>query len=292
MIDQADELRQMFSFAAAPALAQPRFSPGQAHNPGRSVNATPRAKIITITSGKGGVGKSNVALSLAIALAQLEQKVLLIDADIALANLDVLLGLHPRYTLADVIRGRKEVEEIFLSGPAGITLLPASCGALELAERDTHDLFDKLLPQLKARAHDYDFILVDTAAGLTRTVLDFIFFADRVIVMTTPEPTAITDAYAMFKVIGSQPFHPEAGLLVNCVRAREEADEIFDNLMLVVERFLNLNISYIGHVMHDATVPTAVSLQKPLLLAFPQAAATACINAIARAFLDNQPETK
>jgi flagellar biosynthesis protein FlhG len=276
MIDQAYELRE--KFAKKKESRELRLD--------RGIAAISRKKIITITSGKGGVGKSSFALSLAIALAQMEKKILLVDADVALANLDVLLGFHPRYSLANVFRGEKRLEEIFLTGPAGITLLPASCGAPELAESDASELFGKFMPRLRALEKDYDFILIDTPAGLTRGILDLIFFADRVMVMTTPEPTAITDAYAMMKAIGAQAFRPEIGLLVNRALSREQAEEIFENLLLVIDRFLELEVSYWGYILQDEKVPEAVHLQKPLLLAFPESAAAACITAIARTLLE------
>ena len=257
--------------------------------------ASREGRIIAITSGKGGVGKSNFALNLAIALSRLGRRVLLFDADINLANIDILLGMSPRYTLRDVILEGKDILDTVVEGPSGIRIVPACSGAADLLDLDG-PIKERLMREFEVLQSTADILLVDTAAGLSQNVMDFILSADEVIVMTTPEPTAITDAYAMVKVIAAhasesgQKRNVPIKLLINFVRSRSEAEEIFEKLSLVITHFLNLSVENLGFLVIDKNIPRAVEHQSPFLLSYPTTAATVCIHSIARRIINDGSE--
>ncbi len=252
---------------------------------------TQRARIIAITSGKGGVGKSNFALNLAIALSLLGKRILLFDADVNLANIDILLGINPRYTLRDVIMEGREIGDTIVEGPSGIKIVPACSGDVDLFDLDG-PIREKLAREFEVLQSTADIVLVDTAAGLSRSVMDFILSADDVIVVTTPEPTAITDAYAMIKVISGQKQNIPIRLLINLVRSRSEAEETFEKLNLVITHFLKLSVENLGFMVMDGNIPKAVGCQSPFLISYPKTAAAGCIRSIARKIISDRSKPR
>nr|MBI3612532.1 MinD/ParA family protein [Nitrospirota bacterium] len=230
-------------------------------------------QVIAVTSGKGGVGKTNVVANLALAMAQTGKRVMVLDADLGLANLDVLLGLVPAYTLEHVLAGDKRLDEIILTGPAGVQILPASSGIQDLTaltpdqQRLLRDEFDRL-------AQDVDVLLIDTGAGISSNVLFFAVAAQEIMVVASPEPTSITDAYALMKVLSNRFSEKRFRLLVNMVRRREEGPEVYRKIGLVADRFLNISIDYVGAIPADDYVPMAVRRQRAVLDLFPQAPAS------------------
>lgn len=240
----------------------------------------PHVRTIAIASGKGGVGKSNLAANLAVALGELGARVLLLDADIAQANLDLLLGVNPRYDLQHVLAGDKSLEEIVVQGPRGVSLVPASSGVPELAELDDYRL-ECLIRGLGNLEADVDLILIDAASGTSRPVITFCLAADEVVIVTTPEMPAFSDAYAMIKLLQQRGLTQAPRLVVNAAGSAEEAEEVAHRLSLVARRFLKLEPEMWGHVPFDAAIPRAVRRQEPVVTAFPRSPSAVAYRALA-----------
>ena len=242
------------------------------------------ARVVAITSGKGGVGKTNVVAGLAIALAQQGQRVIVMDADFGLANLDILLGLSPKYTLEHVLRGEKVLEEILLEGPAGIRIIPASSGIQELTRLDTMSEL-RLVQGLQRVAETADWLLIDTAAGIHDSVLKLLMAAQEVILVTTPEPTSLVDAYAMVKVLHLREAAKPLWLLVNNGQSADEAQETIDQLQAATDRFLGKQIKVLGMIPSDPHVLQAVRQQRGVVDLFPRSPAARAFQTIARQLL-------
>jgi len=239
---------------------------------------------LAVTSGKGGVGKSNISLNLALCFQRLGRRVLLVDADTNLANIDILLGISPKFTLADVILKGQFIHDILVDGPEGLHILPAGSGVVEMLGLDDV-MADRIERGLADLERAQDLIILDTGAGISEGVVEFASASDEVIVVTTPEPTAITDAYAALKVISSRNLALKLYLLVNFARNQEEAEEVARKIKLVVENYLNLSIESLGFLPVDAHVPQAVSRQKPFLVISPRCPAALNLMMIARRLL-------
>jgi len=240
----------------------------------------PTMVTLSITSGKGGVGKTNVVVNLAVSLARLRHRVVVLDADFGLGNVDVLLGLAPQSHLGHVLSGDKTMREVIVEGPEGIHIIPASSGLRELTVlSDTHWM--RLETGLRALAEDYDFLLVDTAAGIADNVIDLLATTDRVLIVTSPEPTAVVDAYAVIKVLTAHGVQTDLGVLVNDARDAEEASTVFRQLQVAAERFLNRRVHSYGFVAHDPNVREAVCLQQPVVFQHPQSPASLCFRMLA-----------
>lgn len=221
----------------------------------------PQARVIAITSGKGGVGKTNIVANMGYALCKAGQRVLIFDADLGLGNLDVLLGLTPRYNLSHVIEGEKRLSEIIVNGPGNLKILPASSGIHEMTRLTTgqkKEIFDELNLLLTR----FDIVLIDTAAGISSNVLYFNASANEIMVVVTPEPTSITDAYALIKVLSVKYQEKYFRLLVNLATNDREADDVSRQLCLVANRFLDVSIEHFGNVLFDENVKTGVRKQK------------------------------
>lgn len=242
--------------------------------------ARPNVRTLAIASGKGGVGKSNLAANLAVALGARGARVLLVDADLAQANLDLLLGLHPRFDVQHVVSGQKSVEEIVIEGPRGVTLVPAASGAPDLDELDDYRR-ECLLRGLGTIDREVDLILIDVASGVSRQVLSFCLAAEEVIVVTTPEMPAFSDAYAMIKRLRQRGLTRPPRLVVNGASGADEAEEVGHRLRLVARRFLKLELEPAGWIPFDTAVPRAVRLQEPVVTAFPRSPAAIAYRALA-----------
>jgi flagellar biosynthesis protein FlhG len=250
----------------------------------------PQVRSLVITSGKGGVGKSTIAANLAIALGQRGARVLLVDADFSQANLDLLLGVHPRWDLQHVLTGEKTIDEIVVAGPAGVKLVPAASGVPELADLDDYRL-EYLWRGMSQLEHDADVVLIDTASGVGRPVTWLCRAAREVVVVTTPEMPAFSDAYGLIKLLHSQGLTRAPHLLVNHADGPEEAEEASQRLRLVARRFLQLELDGWGCVPYDPAVPRAVRQQEPVLTAFPQSPASHAIRALADSIWVDVPPT-
>jgi flagellar biosynthesis protein FlhG len=244
------------------------------------MRATRGTRTITITSGKGGVGKSNVALNVSILLSAAGHRVALVDADLALANLDVLANVTVRGNLSHVIAGRRTLEEILIDLPSGVQFVPGASGLAKLADLSPFQRA-KLLGELSALESDNDVIVVDCSAGIGPTVMSFACGADHVMVVTTPEPTAITDGYAVIKSMMNKDYVGYASLLVNMATGRQEARATYQRIATVARQFLGARIFDAGYVLADPKVPEAVKKREPFVLAYPRCPASRCLAALA-----------
>jgi flagellar biosynthesis protein FlhG len=265
MPDQAERLRQL---TLAATVQQ------------RVVKQRKIPRVITVTSGKGGVGKTNLVVNLGIALSRLGPRVVVMDADLGLANVDIIMGIVPMHSLSDVVRGTKTLEEIVISGPGGMKVIPGGSGLADLANL-SYEQRDRLLDGLLALETMAEIMLIDCSAGLSRTVLSFISAADEVIVITTPEPTAITDAYGIIKVVTKYKIHDRISLVVNQVRDHREANEIAGRFADVSRKFLQVDVDFLGEICSDQQVVRAVKLQQPFITLFPRSRATQDVENIA-----------
>lgn len=234
--------------------------PRRATSPTPAVQAPP-ARVIAVTSGKGGVGKTNIVANLGYALRKAGQRVLIFDADLGLGNMDVLLGLTPRYNLSHVIDGEKRLDEIVVDGPGNLKILPASSG-IQALTRLTPSQKSRIAVQMHQVLSRFDMVLVDTAAGISADVLYFNASASEIMVVVTPEPTAITDAYALIKVLSVKYREKNFRLLVNLAKHVREADDVSRQLCLVAKRFLDVSIDYFGCVLIDENVKAGVRRQQ------------------------------
>jgi len=237
-------------------------------------------RAIAIASGKGGVGKTNVVANLAIALSRRGRRVIVLDADVGLANLDTLLGVNPRATLRHVLHGECAIRDVLVKGPGGIQLVPAASGFEELTQlTDAQRL--RLLEQVDSLEGTFDVLLLDTGAGISPNVLFFATAAQETIVVVTPEPTALTDAYALVKVLAMRYAERRFAVLVNMARGEFEAKRTFTHLSRVAERFLHVSLRYVGYVPFDAEVPEAVRRQRAVVELAPGAPASRAFDTIA-----------
>lgn len=270
MTDQASRLRAMARNQAPEA--QSPFS----------------ARVLAITSGKGGVGKTNVVAGLAISLARMGERVVVLDADFGLANLDILLGLSPQYTLEHVLRGEKILEEILVEGPLGIRVIPASSGIQELTRLDASSEL-RLLQGLQRVAESTDWLLIDTAAGIHDSVIKLLMAAQEVILITTPEPTSLVDAYAMIKVVHLRDPRKPFWLMVNNAQNEAEAEETLEQLQAAITRFLGRDLNVLGMIPADRHVLQAVREQRGVADLFPQSPAALALQAMAQQIKQKVP---
>ncbi|HBR03175.1 MAG TPA: ATP-binding protein [Ruminiclostridium sp.] len=249
-----------------------------------------QARVITITSGKGGVGKTNVTVNLALALSKKGLKVVILDVDFGLANIDVLFGIVPKYSLLDLIHDEKSIFEVLTDGPENIKFLSGGSGVEELIHLDRKKL-KKFVSNISLLDSMFDVILIDTGAGLSQNVMSFVLAADEVILVTTPEPTAITDAYALVKMISRRDHKKAIQVLVNRAETRKEAEDVANKLCVVSEKFLSLKLFKIGYILYDENVRKSVKMQKPFSLYNPRCTATKNVLEIADK-LFSQPDSK
>jgi len=245
------------------------------------------SRVIAITSGKGGVGKTSIVANLGYAFTKLGKKVLILDADLGLGNLDVLLGLAPKYNLSHVIMGEKKIEEILIEGPGNMKILPASSGIQELTQL-TRDQKIQIFTQLDHLIDRADILFIDTAAGISSNVMDFNATAQEIVVVVSPEPTSITDAYALMKLLSLKYSEKVCKLLVNMTTRPEEGREVYRQLHLVTDRFLDITIEYLGCVLYDEKVTKGVKSQKIVSELYPDTQASKCFKDLARK-ISNMP---
>lgn len=244
--------------------------------------------IMTVTSGKGGVGKTTLSVNLGLALAAAGKKVLLFDADLGLANINVLLGVVPKYNLYHVIKGHKELEDIIIHTPEGLDIIAGASGYSMLAnlpEKERENLITGF-ESLKG----YDIVLVDTGAGVGSNVVGFTLPADRIIVVTTPEPTAITDAYGIIKSVVLVAPEKNIGLLVNRAGSSLEGKKVAERVINISNQFLNVQVDSLGFIYEDENVPKSIRKQKPFFLLFPRTRASSCLNVVAGRLLEKDPD--
>lgn len=248
-----------------------------------------KAKIITVTSGKGGVGKSNFVVNLGILLQNRGKKVLIFDADIGMGNDDVLMGLYPKYNIFDIIFSEKSIEDIIVEGPNGISLIPGGSGLNRVQEltQEQRKLFLEKLENLD----EFDYILMDTGAGVSKSILSFISASEDLIILTTPEPTAITDAYSLIKATDHFKLKNEAKIIVNKVFTRKEGEDTYNKFETTVNKFLNIKVKYLGCILDDKKLVQSVRQQKPFVLLYPNCDAAKDIENIAIKIIGEEVES-
>ncbi len=262
-MDQAEQLRNIIKKQNQPRLV---------------------ARVITVTSGKGGVGKSSISVNLAIQLRRRGKRVVILDADFGLANVEVMLGIRPQYNLADLMFRGKSVREIITQGPEDIGFISGGSGIQELSNL-TREQIVFLTQKLYELDEITDVIIIDTGAGISDAVLEFVAASTEVLLVATPEPTSITDAYALLKTLNKKSeFVPEntvIKMIANRVGTFEEGKELFSKLSVVVSKFLNIKVEYLGAIPQDGTVSRAVMQQKPVSIAFPNSHAANAMSDLA-----------
>jgi flagellar biosynthesis protein FlhG len=279
VIDQAHNLRSLVRNrpdAAPPRDAEP------SHVPVRVPAAVKGyfCRSVAVTSGKGGVGKSNLALMLGLALTNMKKKVLLLDADLGLANIHILLGLAPRHSIAHLIEGTCSVKDIICEGPAGIHIIPGASGLESLANLEPLQL-ELFIRALSSLEEQYDYLIVDTGAGIGRIATEFCRHADLGLLVLTPEPTSLADAYAMVKVLYEKHI-ARLSVVVNMAQSEREGREIFDKLNALVIKFLKVPLELAGIVSYDAELPRLIKKQKVVLLEQPMRQVSQQISQCAR----------
>ena len=252
-------------------------------------NLTNQPRVITVTSGKGGVGKTNLSVNLGISLAKLGARPLLVDADLGLANVDVIMGVLPPYNLGHVILGEKKIADVMINGPAGLRVIASGSGVYKLANLNEKSL-EQCLQDLNEIQKYTDIMIIDTGAGLSKNVVKFVLAAGEVVVVTTPEPTAITDAYGIIKVIASSEPNTIIWLVVNMVKNESEGNQVVDRLATVTKRFLGVDLLPLGFIPYDPIIPRAVKEQQPFILSHPRSMAGQSVSQIAKNLLSNGTE--
>ncbi|MCL6611817.1 MAG: MinD/ParA family protein [Peptococcaceae bacterium] len=247
----------------------------------------PGARVIAVASGKGGVGKTSLVVNLAITLAAMGQRVVIFDADLGLANAEVLLGITPPYTLFDCLYGSKDIEDIIIPGPCGVRLVSGGSGFLELANLDS-ERRQQIIESLSYFDREADFLIIDTGAGISRNVLGFVAAANEVIVVVTPEPTSLTDAYSLIKVLSMFKIHSEVMLVVNRAGDEREAVRTAQKIEKVVGQFLQIRVRVIGWIMEDRLVSQAIKDQEPFSMFHPHSPAGQSISKMAKYLITGQ----
>ncbi len=244
-------------------------------------------RVIAITSGKGGVGKTNLSVNIGIALAERGQRVALLDADMGLANVDILLGMYPKYNLSHVLSGDKTLDEIMLDGPAGLKVIPGASGIQKMAELSMIEQA-AIVRAFSEIDQDLDVLIVDTAAGISASVVNFARACQEIIVVVCDEPTSLTDAYAFIKLLnrdyGLSHFH----VITNMVQSFQQGQALFQKLTKVTNHYLEVTLLFEGAIPYDEYLRKSVQKQSPVVIAFPGCKASVAMRAIAEK-IDNWP---
>lgn len=250
------------------------------------ISARP-VKVIAVTGGKGGVGKTNISVNLGVALAEMGRRTLLLDADLGLANVDVLLGLKPVATLADVLAGKAELSDIILTAPGGLKIVPAASGIQRMAQLSSAE-HAGLVRAFGALDDQLDIFLIDTAAGISDTVVSFLTAAQEIVVVVCDEPSSITDAYALIKLLATQHGCQRVRIVANMTRRADEGANLFNKINGVCEKFLDVTLQFMGAIPFDENVRKAVQARRPLLQVAPNCKASIAIRQLALK-VDNWP---
>jgi len=283
MEDQAEKLREIMK-RKKDGTGSSKVSSSKSN-----VKSADKARVITVTSGKGGVGKTNLSVNMALAFARLGRKVVVMDADLGLANVNVMLNMIPKYNLYHVIKKQKTIREILVETEYGISIVAGASGFSQIANMGEEDRKD-FISELDSLSNA-DIIIIDTSAGVSSNVLDFIAAADDAVIITTPEPTAITDAYGIIKIIATEYDSVNMGLklVVNRAKGAAQAKSVADRMINIAGQFLNLKLDYLGFIYDDISVSHAVLRQKPFMVVDPKCKASICVQHIVERMDRNKP---
>lgn len=248
-------------------------------------------RVVAITSGKGGVGKTNIAANLACVAAMEGRRVLIIDADLGLANVEILYGLKPAWHLGHVLDGTVPIEQAFAVGPHGVKVLPASSGVQHMSRLDDAQRL-RLIAALDPLENEFDLVLIDSSAGIGDNVVFFVGAAQEAILVVNPEPTSLTDAYAAVKVLSQNAGVGLFNVVVNPAASEQVAREIFDKLAAVASRFLDTRLTYLGFIPRDENLQRALMAQRPLVDLFPRSPSTRAIKGLAEKLLSTDPPAR
>lgn len=271
MLDQADRLRKLVKDVDE-----------------KVENNNTSVKIITVTSGKGGVGKSNFVVNLAIAIQMKGKKAMIFDADVGMGNDDVLMGFLPKYNVNDIIFNNMSIEDVLIEGPYGVKLLPGGTG-LTKVEEITEDKREKFISKMK-ELNDLDYIIMDTGAGISKSVLGFIACSEDLIIITTPEPTSLTDAYSLLKAVDHFEIKSSAKVIVNKTLSIREGIETYNKFNNTVNNFLSMRLEYLGNLSDDRKLVEAVRKQNPFVISFPNSSVSKEIINIANKIIGQKEE--
>lgn len=238
-------------------------------------------RVIAVSSGKGGVGKTNVSVNLGVAMAEAGQRVMLLDADLGLANVDVMLGLHPEYDLSHVIQGLRTLEEVIVTGPSGLQIVPASSGTKAMAELSPME-HAGVIRAFSELSHDLNVLIIDTAAGIADSVVSFSRAAQEVIIVVCDEPASITDAYALIKLLSREYGIQRFRVLANMAQSAQEGRELFAKISRVTDRYLDVTLDFIGMIPFDEYLRKAVKRQKAVVEAYPRSRAAMAFKTLAQ----------
>lgn len=273
MIDQADKLRKIMQFKTSKDEEQ--------------LIGERRAKVISVSSGKGGVGKTNFSINFSISLSKLGYKVVIIDADIGLSNIEILSGISLNNSLSDIIFLDKDIFEIMGNGPEGVKIISGGSGLKELKLFDDDNL-PKLMNEIEKLQSTFDYIIIDTSAGISSSVIDFIMTSSEVIILCTPDPTSLMDSYTLIKSIIHTGFTGNISVVSNLVNNRIEGSEVFDKLFNATNNFLRVQIGYLGYIERSELVNHAVRNQVPFIISHPNNSISKKINIMAMNYLDKK----
>lgn len=231
-----------------------------------------KARVIAVTSGKGGVGKTSLSVNLAIELSKLGKKVVIFDADFGLANVEVMLGIRPKYNLLDLFHNNMNIEDIITNGPNGIGFISSGSGVSELASMD-YESIKLLIKEMSKLDRLYDIVIIDTGAGITDAVMEFVMVSPEILLVVTPEPTSITDAYSLLKVLRRKeefnPLYKSINVVSNRVSDKDEGRDIYNKMNTVSSKFLNTKLQYLGEIIQDKSASMAIIEQKPVCNVYP-----------------------
>lgn len=272
MSDQADKLREIINDLKKQQLTKQLST--------ENVLEKRKCRVITVTSGKGGVGKTNISVNLALNLSKMGYRVVILDADLGLANIDILFGISPHYTLLDVINNNKTIFDILSDGPMNVKFISGGSGIEEMVHLEKWQL-EALIEKVASLDKVADIIIVDTGAGISENVISFVLATDEIILVTTPEPTSIMDAYALVKTVSLKDRDKIIQLVVNRADNEKEAISVMNKLTLAAEAFLGVKLKQLGYVLYDTNVVKAVKRQEPFILSYPKSLVSRQLNEIA-----------
>ena len=248
-----------------------------------------RTRIIAVGSGKGGVGKTSITVNLGLALQQMDKKVLIMDVDLGMANVDIMLGLTPRYNLSHILQGKCSFEDALMEGPDRLNILPGTSGVEDLVNISYREV-GRLLEACARMEEEYDIILLDIGAGVHNSIINFLMASDETLVILTPEPTAIMDAYSLVKILSSRDYGNKVGLIVNQVDSEKEAEKVGSRMSKVIHQYLDFSIKFQAYIPYDHNVQKAVKKQDPVMTLYPDCSAGIAINKLACKLIDREEE--